>query len=90
MLAKRTAKNQITLPKALLDQLSPCEYFEVTVENRALVLRPVKIVLVEGEKAVRYYPRRSLSKIIGSGTGLFRTAAEVDEYLESERQSWDG
>lgn len=44
MLTKRTAKNQITLPAALLKQLPAAEYFDATVENGTLVLRPVRVV----------------------------------------------
>jgi antitoxin component of MazEF toxin-antitoxin module len=43
MLAKLTAKNQITLPKAAISQIDATEYFEVTVENGRIVLTPVRI-----------------------------------------------
>ena len=43
MLAKRTSKNQITLPKALLEQLPEAQYFDVTLRKGSLVLRPVII-----------------------------------------------
>ena len=43
MLAKRTSKNQITLPKALLKQLPEAQYFDVTLQKGSLVLRPVTI-----------------------------------------------
>lgn len=43
MLAKMTAKNQITLPKAVVSKVSPAEYFEVEVEGGRIVLTPVRI-----------------------------------------------
>jgi hypothetical protein len=43
MLTKRTSKNQVTLPKALLEQLPEADYFDATVEEGAVVLRPVRI-----------------------------------------------
>lgn len=43
MLAKLTAKNQITLPKAAVSQIDATEYFEVTVEHGRIVLTPVRI-----------------------------------------------
>ena len=43
MLAKRTSKNQITLPKALLKQLPEAQYFDVTLRKGSLILRPVII-----------------------------------------------
>ncbi len=44
MLAKLTSKNQLTLPVDLLRQLPRAEYFEATVDNGAIVLRPVRVV----------------------------------------------
>jgi hypothetical protein len=43
MLAKLTAKNQLTLPKAVIDKLPKAEYFEVEAEGGRLVLTPVKL-----------------------------------------------
>jgi hypothetical protein len=43
MLAKITAKNQLTLPKALIAQVGATEYFDVEVCNGQLVLTPVRI-----------------------------------------------
>ena len=42
MLAKRTVKNQITLPKAVASQFPGVEYFEVKAENDRIILDPVK------------------------------------------------
>ncbi|MDO5103197.1 MAG: AbrB/MazE/SpoVT family DNA-binding domain-containing protein [Lautropia sp.] len=43
MLAKLTSKNQITLPKAALNNVDMAEYFEVSVEQGRIVLTPVRI-----------------------------------------------
>ena len=43
MLAKMTSKNQITLPKAVIAQLPPSEYFEVEAVEGRLVLTPVRL-----------------------------------------------
>ena len=43
MLAKRTSKNQLTLPKPVADQFPGTEYFDVRVERGQIVLRPVRI-----------------------------------------------
>ncbi len=43
MLAKMTAKNQLTLPKALIAQVGAAEYFDVQAQNGQLVLTPVRI-----------------------------------------------
>jgi hypothetical protein len=42
MLAKRTVKNQITLPKAVVSQFQGIEYFEVEADEDAIVLRPLR------------------------------------------------
>ena len=43
MLAKLTSKNQLTLPKAILEPFGAVEYFDVTSENGRIVLVPVRI-----------------------------------------------
>ncbi|MDO9610320.1 MAG: AbrB/MazE/SpoVT family DNA-binding domain-containing protein [Serpentinimonas sp.] len=43
MLAKITVKNQITLPKAVLAQVAPAEYYEVAAEGGRIVLTPVQV-----------------------------------------------
>ena len=42
MLAKITSKNQITLPKAVMAQVSPSEYYEVEAVNDRIMLTPVR------------------------------------------------
>lgn len=43
MLAKKTSKNQVTLPKKIVTALPETEYFDVTLREGAVVLRPVTI-----------------------------------------------
>ncbi len=43
MLAKKTAKNQITLPKAIVRQLPDVDSFEVSLREGAVVLRPAVV-----------------------------------------------
>ncbi len=59
MLAKKTSKNQITLPKKVVEALPPTEYFDVTVREGEVVLRPVAVT-APGERlrAVREKIRR--------------------------------
>ena len=42
MLAKKTAKNQITLPKAVATQFPEIEYFEVSSDGNCITLRPLR------------------------------------------------
>jgi len=43
MLAKKTSKNQLTLPKEIAGAYPDTEYFDVSVKDRKIVLMPVKI-----------------------------------------------
>jgi hypothetical protein len=43
MLAKKTIKNQITLPKKIIDQFPGTEYFDVRKEDDHIVLEPLRI-----------------------------------------------
>jgi hypothetical protein len=43
MLTKKTSKNQITLPKRIVEQFPAVDYFEVTAEAGKIVLRPVDV-----------------------------------------------
>jgi bifunctional DNA-binding transcriptional regulator/antitoxin component of YhaV-PrlF toxin-antitoxin module len=44
MLAKLTAKNQITIPKKILSQIPDVEYFDVEINDGLVVLKPVKVI----------------------------------------------
>ncbi len=43
MLAKRTYKNQITLPKEVVKDFPGVEYFDVSARGGEIVLRPVTV-----------------------------------------------
>ena len=43
MLAKMTSKNQITIPKKIIEQLPDVEYFEVDLKDGVVMLKPLKI-----------------------------------------------
>ena len=42
MLAKMTSKNQITIPKKIIEQLQDVEYFEVELKDGIVMLKPLK------------------------------------------------
>jgi hypothetical protein len=42
MLAKKTAKNQITLPKAVVTRFGSVDYFDVSTDGECIVLRPLQ------------------------------------------------
>jgi len=43
MLAKKTSKNQLTLPKDIADKFTGVDLFDATVEQNRIVLAPVKV-----------------------------------------------
>ena len=43
MLAKLTSKNQLTLPKSVVQSVGASEYFDVEVREGQIVLTPVRI-----------------------------------------------
>jgi hypothetical protein len=51
MLAKLTAKNQITLPKSVTNAIEPTEYFDVKVEDGQIILTPVRIQRADAVRA---------------------------------------
>jgi len=54
MLAKKTSKNQLTLPRDIVKEFPNVEYFDALVEENRIVLTPVTIRPVNaGLSAVR-------------------------------------
>lgn len=51
MLAKMTSKNQLTLPKAVTDELGAPEYFEIESRGGQLILTPVRLARADAVRA---------------------------------------
>ncbi|MCJ7684252.1 MAG: AbrB/MazE/SpoVT family DNA-binding domain-containing protein [Desulfobacteraceae bacterium] len=43
MLAKLTTKNQITIPKQIIDQIPETRYFDVKLNGETVVMKPLTI-----------------------------------------------
>ncbi|WP_018952646.1 AbrB/MazE/SpoVT family DNA-binding domain-containing protein [Thioalkalivibrio sulfidiphilus] len=43
MLAKRTSKSQVTLPKAIVRAAGDADYYDVSLEDGRIVLTPVRL-----------------------------------------------
>jgi hypothetical protein len=52
MLTKKNSKNQITLPKAIVDKLPKTDYFEVSLRDEDILLQPV-VIQAKGAKLDR-------------------------------------
>jgi len=51
MLAKMTAKNQLTLPKSVTNALGPTDYFDVQTRDGQIILTPVRIQRADAVRA---------------------------------------
>ncbi|PUE39597.1 AbrB family transcriptional regulator [Limnohabitans sp. Hippo3] len=51
MLTKLNAKNQITLPKSLMQAVGPTDYFDVQAKGGQIVLTPVRFVVADAVRA---------------------------------------
>ena len=51
MLAKRTSKSQVTLPKAVVQTTGEADYYDVTVEGGRIVLTPVRLHQADAVRA---------------------------------------
>ena len=49
MLAKKTSKNQLTLPKEIVRSFPDADYFDVSVKDRKIILMPVRMAPIESE-----------------------------------------
>jgi len=76
MLAKRTFKNQITIPKEIISKFGNVEYFDVTAKEGEIVLRPVEIL-----------PRESkLARIRKKIKSLGLTEEDIEEAIKWARK----
>lgn len=47
MLAKKTSKNQLTLPKSIAGKFQGIDYFDIAVKDNSIILKPVRIAPAE-------------------------------------------
>jgi hypothetical protein len=50
MLAKKTSKNQITIPKKIVDKVPEVTYFDVEWKGGGILLKPVRIYSADLEQ----------------------------------------
>jgi len=50
MLAKKTSKNQITIPKKIVDQLPEVTYFDVELKRGVILLKPLRLYSTDLEQ----------------------------------------
>ncbi len=77
MLCKRTYKNQITLPKKIMEEFGDVEYFEVEAQNNKIILKPVEISPIE---------TASLSQIRRKISSLGLTEEDIEKAIKWARK----
>jgi len=70
MLAKMTSKNQITIPKKIMDQMPSVKYFEVELKDGKIELKPLRVYETDLEKI------RSKMKNLGLQPNSVKEAVE--------------
>ncbi len=70
MLAKITSKNQITIPKKIMDQMPRVKYFEVEIKDGKIELKPLRVYETDLENI------RSKMKNLGLKPNSVREAVE--------------
>ena len=77
MICKRTYKNQITLPKKVMEKFEDVEYFEVKTDEGKIILEPVKMTALRDT---------SLEKVRKKIASLGLTLKDVDDAIEWARK----
>ncbi len=68
MLAKRTYKNQVTIPKEVMEEMGDVEYFDVYRRGEEIVLKPVEVT-GRGERLNRVRQKIKALGLTGSDIG---------------------
>ncbi len=77
MLCKRTYKNQVTLPKKIMEGFGDVEYFEVEAQDNKIILKPVEISPVKTS---------SLSQIRGKISSLGLSEGDIEKAIKWARK----
>jgi hypothetical protein len=77
MICKRTYKNQITLPKKVMEKFEDVEYFEVKAGEGKIVLEPVKMTALRDT---------TLGKARKNIAALGLTLKDVEDAIEWARK----
>jgi hypothetical protein len=75
MLAKKTSKNQLTLPKEIVKAFPDVEYFEINVQDGKILLTPVKIT-----------PASTLQQVKDKIEKLGLTEKDIDDAIKWARR----
>ncbi len=77
MLCKRTYKNQITLPKKVMENFEGVEYFVVSVKDGTIILRPAEVTPLEKDR---------LEKVRSKISALGLTEKDIEDAVSWARK----
>ncbi len=77
MLCKRTYKNQITLPKKIMEDFEDVEYFQAKTQDGRIILEPVKLISLS---------ERPLEKVRRKMASLGLTEKDVEDAIAWARK----
>jgi hypothetical protein len=77
MLCKRTYKNQITLPKKIMEDFKDVEYFQAKTESGKIILEPIEMVPLS---------ERPIEKVRKKIAALGLTAKDIEEAIAWARK----
>jgi len=77
MLCKRTYKNQITLPKKVMENFEGVEYFVVSVKDGTIILRPAEVTPLEKDR---------LEKVRNKISALGLTEKDIEDAVSWARK----
>ena len=84
MLAKITTKNQITIPKKIINQLPDVKYFDVELKEGMVLLKPLKVYDLNLDQ-IRSNRRRSERKRVYAKTGIRNRRNPLRNYQGNPR-----
>jgi len=88
MLAKITAKNQLTLPKSLVQAVGATEYFDVEAREGQLILTPVRIQRGDAVRA-KLAELDLTDQDIGAAVAWARAPAQVPAMVNESSMAYD-
>ena len=88
MVAKLTVKNQLTIPKKILERagLSNIEdnerYFDIEVKDTTIILKPVRVIVEERIPEKQWQKFENWASKVGNGDVSFDSGEEANEFLK--------
>ena len=88
MVTKMTSKNQVTIPKKILERLGLSSikederYFEVDVRENLIVLKPVTLVIEERIPEEQWQKFEKWGVHVDKGDEVFDSSAQAAQFLK--------